>query len=117
MNFITKIIIRILSNALAVFVAAKLVAGIHLEVSWTNLLLVGLMLGFVNAIVRPIVKLLAFPLILLTLGFFVVIINIGMLLLVSYLLPGFSIDGITAAFWGIIIISLVNYTIHFIIEE
>ena len=117
MNFFWKVIITILSNALAIYVAARLVDGIKVDLTTTNLLIVGALLGFVNTFIRPVIKLLSFPIILLTLGIFVVIINIAMLLLVAYLLDGFAIESIRAAFWGVIIISLVNYLISSIIND
>lgn len=117
MKFFTKIIISILSNALAIFVAAKFVSGINIEMTVSNLLVAGALLGFVNTFVRPVIKLLSFPVILLTLGIFTVIINIAMLFLVSYLLPSFSIESLGAAFWGIVIISLVNYFVSAIIND
>lgn len=117
MKFLTKIIISILSNALAIFLAAKFIDGINVDMTLSNLVVAGALLGFVNTFVRPLIKLLSFPIILLTLGIFVVIINIAMLFLVSYLLPGFSIESVWAAFWGVVIVSLVNYVIASIIND
>lgn len=117
MSLFSKVLITILSNALAIFVAARLVPGISFQVTLSNLLIAGALLGFVNTFIRPLVKLLSFPLVILTFGIFVVIINIGMLLLVSYLLPTFAIESLSAAFWGVIIISLVNYVMSAIIND
>lgn len=112
-----KIIIHILSNALAIYLAAKYVPGIDLEVSFKNLIIASALLGLVNAFVKPLIKLLSFPVIILTLGLFVVIINIAMLMLVAWLLPTFTIASFAAAFWGVVIISITNYLISALIKN
>ncbi len=117
MKIIWRIIILIFSNALALFVAAKIVDGIVIEASWANYLIAGALLGIVNTFVRPIIKLLSFPFIILSLGLFTIIINIVLLFAVSFFLPTFNIEGIIAAFWGVLIISIVNYLISIFTDK
>lgn len=117
MSFFSKIIISILSNAVAIYAASEIVPGIKFEATLANLLIAGILLGFVNTFVRPLLKLLSLPLLILTLGLFVVIINIAMLMLVSFLMDAFIIESVAAAFWGVIIISLVNYVISSLIND
>ena len=117
MKFFTKLIVLILSNALAILIAAKIVRGINIDFTFTSLISAGLLLGFANSIIKPIAKLLSFPFIILTFGLFTVIINIALLLFVSFLLPNFAIESISAALWGTLIISLVNYFISNLIED
>jgi putative membrane protein len=117
MRFLTKLAFLVLGNALAIYVASRIVPGIELELTFKNLVVAGALLGFVNSVIRPLVKLLSFPIIILTLGLFTVIINTAMLLFVSWLLPTFEINSFGAAFWGMIIISIVNYLISAIIKE
>lgn len=117
MKFIIKIILHVLSNALAIFVAVKLVDGLNLDLTIINLLKVGVLLGVANALVRPLIKLISLPLIVLTLGLFIVVINIALLFLVSFIIPSFSIESLSAAFWGTLIISLINYVISFFIKD
>jgi len=74
-----------------------------------RVLIAALLLGLVNAIVRPIVVLLTLPATLLTLGLFLLVVNAAMLGLVAYFLPGFSIDGFWPAFWAAILISIVSW--------
>jgi putative membrane protein len=113
MRFLLKIILHIIANALAILLASRLISGFKFHGGWESLLLAGAILGIVNSFLRPLLKLLTFPVILLTLGIFSIIINILMLFLVSYIVPNLQIIGLWAGFWGVIIISLVN---HFILS-
>lgn len=117
MKFLFKIAALIISNAIAIWVAAKIVPGITFEVTLVNLLKAGAVLGVVNSVIRPIVKLLSLPVIFLTLGAFIVIINVAMLMLVSGMFDFFTIHGFWAGLLGTIIISLVNYFISWFVKE
>jgi len=101
-------IIRVLIAALGLWFATEWIAGISVS-TLTTLILAALLLGLVNAIVRPIVVLLTLPATLLTLGLFLLVVNAAMLGLVAYFLPGFSIDGFWPAFWAAILISIVSW--------
>jgi len=101
-------IIRVLIAALGLWFATEWIAGISVSTP-TTLILAALLLGLVNAIVRPIVVLLTLPATLLTLGLFLLVVNAAMLGLVAYFLPGFSIDGFWPAFWAAILISIVSW--------
>lgn len=102
---------RILANAVAVAVAANVVTGISYDQvePIKSLLLTGIALGVVNAIVRPIFVLLSAPITCLTMGVFLLVVNGGMLLLVSSI-PGlgFRVDGWIAATLGALVISVVS---------
>src|SRR6202049_2153189 len=101
-------IFRWIFTAIAVFVAAPIV-GINYGDSLGCLLGASLLLGIVNAFVRPILLILSAPLILLTLGFFILIINALMLLIVPNVVSGFHVDSFWSAFWGAIIISIISW--------
>ena len=101
-------IIRVLIAALGLWFATEWIAGINVSTP-TTLILAALLLGLVNAIVRPIVILLTLPATLLTLGLFLLVVNAAMLGLVAYFLPGFSIEGFWPAFWAAILISVVSW--------
>jgi putative membrane protein len=73
-----------------------------------TLILAGILLGVVNAIVRPVAILLTLPVTILTLGLFLAVINAGMVALVAWLLPGMHIAGFGAAFWTALIVSVVS---------
>jgi len=98
-----KLLVRWLINAIGLWVATEIVPGVDVT-GWQPLLVAALLLGLVNAVIRPVLVLLTLPVTLLTLGLFLVVINAGMLLLVAWLVPGFSIAnlfwaGVLAALW------------------
>ena len=108
-----KLLLRWLINAAAVYAAIMLVGGISVSGGWTVFFWVALILGLVNALIAPLIKLLTCPLILLTLGLFTLIINALMLQLAAWIASqlglGFSVDGFVAAFWGALVISVVSF--------
>jgi putative membrane protein len=116
-----KLLIRLLINAVAVWVASRLVAGITVEGGWQVLAVVALIIGVVNALIRPVLKLLTCPLIILTLGLFTLVINALLLLLVSWLAGvlgvGFHVDGFMSAFWGGLVISIVSFILSLVLVE
>lgn len=102
------LIVRWLIVALSLLVAARFVPGMHIE-GFGTLLFAAILLGLVNAVVRPVVFLLTLPITLITLGLFLLVINAGMLGLVAWLLPQFSIDGFWPALFGAILVSLISW--------
>lgn len=104
----TAFLIRWLVTTIAVFAAEKLISGIHCN-SAGALLGASLLLGIVNAFVRPILLLLSIPFIIVTMGLFILVVNALMLMLVAQIVPSFSVDGFWNAFFGSIVISLVSW--------
>jgi putative membrane protein len=103
---------RWIINTLAVLVATYLVKGIHYNAP-IDLAVATLVLGVLNAFVRPLLMLLSAPLLLLTLGLFMLVINAVLLLLVSWLLrPKFYVDGFWTAFWGALVIAIVSLLLN-----
>lgn len=102
--------IRWFVTAVAVFVAVKLVPGIE-SGSPTDLVLAALLLGIINAFVRPVLLILCLPLILVTMGFFILVLNALLLWFVAGLFPAghFTVAGFWAAFWGALVISIVSW--------
>jgi putative membrane protein len=101
-----------LINTLAVLVAVYLVKGIHYEKP-LDLAVASLLLGVLNAVFRPMLMFLALPLLIFTLGFFILIINALMLYFVGNLLqPHFSVETFWAAFWGALVISIVSIVLN-----
>src|SRR5271165_5440477 len=95
-------------SAIAVWIVSKLVPGIHVN-GPTAALIAALAIGFINATLGALLKIITFPLTLVTLGLFWLVINALMLELASALLaPGFQVHGFLAAFVGAIVLSLVN---------
>ncbi|MEM0995881.1 MAG: phage holin family protein [Bacteroidota bacterium] len=103
-----RTIFKVLGTALAVYLAATWVNGITVDDFWTAIL-VALVLALLNAIVKPILQLISIPLIILTLGFFLVVINAALLIFAGDLVPDFTVDGFWPAVWGSLIISIVSY--------
>lgn len=102
------ILIRLIIGTIAVFVAAYILPGIKLEGGWTTALIVAIVLGLVNAFIKPILLVLTLPLNILTLGLFTFVIMALMVMLVSAIVPGFSVDGFFWAMLFAIIFSLIN---------
>ena len=117
----TKFIIRWAINAVALYVAVVVVPGIALRGAWTDIIWLALIFGLLNALVRPVLKFLTCPLIILTLGLFTIIINTGMLLLTSRIGQTFGIGLTVDSFWsallGSLVISLVSVVISLIFRD
>jgi putative membrane protein len=101
-------LIRLVINALGLWLAAELVPGISINSPGT-LVLAALLMGVVNALVRPVAVLLTLPLTIVTLGIFLLIVNAAMFGLVAWLLPGFAVSGLLAALLGWLIVSVVSW--------
>lgn len=104
-------VLRWFVTTIAVLAAAHLRIGISYE-TWGSLLGASLLLGIINAFVRPILLLLSLPFIIVTMGIFIFVINALMLMLVSKIVgPGFQVDGFWSAFFGAIIISIISWAL------
>jgi len=108
--------VKWLINALAIFIVAHIVKGI--EVSNTAIVLViALVLGVVNAFLRPFIILITLPINILTLGLFTLFINGALFYFVSKIVKGFVITGFWPAFWGYILFSIVSFLLSSLIVE
>jgi putative membrane protein len=107
---LAEFFIRWFVTAVAVFVAAWIVPGIDYS-NFTGLAFASLLLGIINAMVRPVLLILCLPLILVTMGLFILVLNALLLWFVSGILPGssFTVSGFWAAFWGGLVISIVSW--------
>jgi putative membrane protein len=105
-------VIRLLVNAAALWVATRIVPGVTYDGGVMPFLGVALLFGVINATLRPLMKILTFPLILLTLGIFALVVNGLMLWLTSSLSSrlglGFHVSGFWAAFFGALVVSIVS---------
>jgi putative membrane protein len=116
-------LLSLIINAVALLVTAWVIPGIHLGAAgphpttndWVTLLIVALIFGLVNAVIRPILILLSLPLEIITLGLFIFVINAFMLLLTSWIAQGmglgFRVDKFLAALLGALIISVVSFVL------
>ena len=104
----TGFLLRAVIAAFGLWFATLWVDGIVVDGPGT-LLIAAVVLGLVNAIVRPIIIVLTLPISVVTLGFFLLVINAGMLALVAVIVPGFDVAGFWSALWGGLIVSLTGW--------
>lgn len=109
-------VVRALLNAATIALAAAVLPGIRLDGVWPALL-AGVVLGLVNALVRPVLIILTLPLTLLTLGLFLLVLNGLCLALTAWLVPGFDIDGLLAAVLGALVISVVSWLLTAFVSD
>ncbi len=108
-------LIRVLINAVAIYVATALVSGLHVSTTGT-LLLAALVLALINAAVRPIMVILTLPLTILTLGVFLLVLNAVCLWLVTVIVPGVEVRSFGSAFLAALIISIVSWLLTRLVE-
>ena len=111
-----RLLIALGINALALWVANALFDGVRIHGAWAYII-GAVVLGIANGILKPIVALLTLPLIILTLGVFYFVISIAMLLLAEWIAPNFSIDGFWTYVGTVVIIWLVNWAAHSLLDE
>lgn len=102
-----KLLIRLAVSTLAVFIAAYVLPGINVD-SWVTALVVAVILGLLNAVLRPVLVLLTLPATILSLGLFIVVINAVIVLLAAWLVPGFTVLGFWWAIGFSLVVSLVS---------
>jgi putative membrane protein len=101
-------VVRTAIVALGLWLASELIPGIEVR-NGSTLVVAALLLGLVNAVVRPVIVVLTLPISIVTLGFFLLVINAGMLGLVALLLDGFSIAGFWSALFGSVVVSVTGW--------
>jgi putative membrane protein len=102
-------------TAIALAVAANVVPGIAVS-SGFGLAVAALVLGFVNAVVRPVLVLLTLPLTVLTLGVFYLIVNGGAFALAAALVPGFRVASFGSAIWGALVVAVVSWALSWLMR-
>jgi len=112
-----RLIALILGNVLALFLASYYVAGVTISGGWQEVLIVGLVFSAVNFFLKPLLKLLLGPIILLTLGVFILVINMGVLWITDLLLPQMSIANIGALFLATLVVSAINFATHIVFRK
>ena len=107
---------RVLVNALAIFLVANLVPGIEIH-GVVSVLAAGLVLGAINAVVRPILLILTFPFTLVTLGLFIFVRNAFCIWLTSVFVRGFEVSGFWSALFGALLVSLVSWVLTAFVSD
>lgn len=106
-----KLIANWVLNALALFIVSKILSGIYVA-DFTTALIAALVIGLVNALIKPFLLFLTLPITILTLGLFTFVLNALMLLLAGAVTPGFRVDGFMTALIGSILLSLISTILH-----
>ncbi|MBP9591812.1 MAG: phage holin family protein [Steroidobacteraceae bacterium] len=101
-------LLRAAISGLGLWVASEIMQGLRFD-STSQLVVAALLLGVVNAVIRPLAFILTLPLTILTLGLFLLVLNAGMVALVAWLVPGFHISGFWTAVGAALIVSLVSW--------
>ena len=112
-----KLILKLLINAAALWAAGELISGIKLDGDFWTILLVALIFGVVNTFIKPILKVLSFPVIILTLGLFTVVINAAMLALTAQVSDALSIADFWSAVLGAIVISVISAVLNTFVKD
>lgn len=113
-----KLLIRLCINTVSIWVASYLVAGVTLDTTdWVSVAIVAAVFGVVNALIKPILKFLSFPFIIVTLGLFTLLINAGLLALTASWTSALTISGFWPAVWGAIIISFVSWLLGVFVDD
>lgn len=116
-----RFLARLLVNAAALWVATRIVPGVTYSGGVLPMLAVALVFGLVNAVIGTATKILTFPIILLTLGIFILVINGLMLMLTSALSSalglGFHVAGFWAAFWGGLVVSVISTALSLVVRD
>lgn len=112
-----RIILRVLINAVALWAAASVLDGITLSSRLVSVLIVAAIFGLVNAFLKPIAKILALPITILTLGLFTLVINAGMLQITDALTDSLTVDGFWTSVGGGLIISIVSWALSIFLPD
>ncbi|HYU90063.1 MAG TPA: phage holin family protein [Gemmatimonadales bacterium] len=99
---------RLVITGLGLWVAETIVPGVQID-GWGNLAVAALLLGIVNAVIRPIILILTLPLTVLTLGLFILVVNGISVALVAWVMPGFTLSGMWAAILASIVVGLTSW--------
>lgn len=106
-----NILIYLVVNAFAVLISSQFIAGVHVKDFFTAVV-VGVVLGIINTILKPILVLLTLPITFLTLGLFILFLNGLLVILASFLVPGFTVDSIVSAILFSIVLSIVSWFLN-----
>ena len=113
-GFVARLLIRFVINAAAIYIAALLISGIHLD-GWGAIIFVAIIFGLVNAFIKPLVSLITCLIQVITLGLFTLVINAGMLYFTAWLAQEFGlafyIDNFISAFLGALVVSVISFVL------
>ena len=117
MKTLSKIIFSFISNILGIFAASYLIPGFIISPDYRNIITLAGTLTIINILLRPFLKLILSPFIIITLGLFTIIINAGILLTLDFLFESLTINGIPALIYSTLVISGINLIIGFLAKR
>lgn len=112
-----KFLLKVILSSVAIIILAKFLPGVELIPPYTNALIVALVLALLNALVKPVLIILTFPITLVTLGLFLLFINATMIMLADRLVDGFNVDGIWYALLFSILLSILQSILYSLLKE
>jgi putative membrane protein len=112
-----RLIIQWLLSAIALMIVARVVPGFYITGGIESAMIAALVIGFLNATLGLALKVITFPLSILTFGVFLLVVNAAMILLASQFIGGFYVDGWRSAFWGAAVLALISLIIRFISKD
>lgn len=110
------ILVQWLLYAVALLIISKIVPGFHVAGMWPALI-ASLVIGLLNATIGLFLKIITFPLSIITLGIFLLVINGMMILLASHIVRGFTVSGFGPAFWGAVVLALLGMVIRAVMKK
>ena len=116
MRWLVRLAVALAINALALWIANGLFGGVQIH-GWAAYLIGAAVLGLANAVLKPVLAILTLPLIVLTLGFFYLLINVAMLALAAWVAPNFTVHGFWTYVGAVVVIWLVNWAVDAILER
>lgn len=102
------LLLTVAANGLGLYLAARFIPGFEFEGTFLELAIAAIVFALINWVIRPLVKLITGPLIILTLGLFTLVVNLAMLWLLDFIIPGLIIQNLTALILGTLLIGLIN---------
>lgn len=115
-NKTTRLLIPLGTNLVALWVANRLFGGVRIH-GWAAYLIGAAALGFANAILKPVLAILTLPLVIVTVGFFLFVIDIAMVAFAAWVAPNFSIHGLWAYVGTVVVVWFANWTAHAILDR
>ena len=103
-------------NVAAIWIASVVIDGVDYSEDYWILVVTGLVFSLVNLLVKPVVKLFALPLVILTLGIVLFFVNLLMLYITAWIVPGFELESFMAAIWATVVVTGVNWVMHGIFD-
>jgi putative membrane protein len=113
---VVRLALALAINAAALWLANDLFAGVRIH-GWRAYLVAAIVLAVANAVLKPLLTLLTFPLVILTLGLFVLVINIAMVALAAWITPNFAVHGFGAYLGTVLVLWLVNWAGHAVADR